>query len=295
MACVLVFWCYKDNLRRVVPKQLFPVKGSIMFAVSDEKKGITCEQLNTGTPHTKRGQSPVERDERSGSRQFSGGPKSQSGKHVTKPDAIQAERKIALGTKTGAHENTLSIVFPAINTVVPDHHAARRIEKILLKFWKQAPPNMRRKISAVVAHLSNVLSGEGRGRTTKRLRQHRDHEKASLLLAGFLHTVEPQVVRRIGGLEYIADIVDYSRPVGLMQCLLHCVIELEKSRDRAGYLVLLDLIQAGSFEFEDRLVLCCFVLDLIDSAERNDHHSAEIVAAKGKASAMLTLTTQTKV
>ncbi len=73
-----------------------------------------------------------------------------------------------------------------------------------------------------------------------------------------------------------------------MQCLLHYVIELEKARDKVGCLVLLDLIQEGSFEFRDQLALYCLVLDLIDSAERHDQHSAEIVAAKNKASAMLT-------
>lgn len=260
-----------------------------MFAASDEKNGITRQQLENPNPKTKRegGLTPSEKEERKGPRNFSSGPKNHPSTHTTQPDAIHTAQKISRGAKIGA-ENTMSIVFLAIESVAVNARDEKRIKKILLRLWIQAGPEMRRRISAIVARLSEILSGEGR--ITKHLRRHRDPAQQQLLLAGFLHAVRPDTLRRIG-LEHIANIVDYERPTGLMQCLLHSAIESEKAKDRAGYLVLLDLIQRTSFpDLEDKISLCCLALDFIDSAERRTQLSDEILSARDRTLGMLQAT-----
>ncbi len=255
-----------------------------MFAVSNSKKGIDFQELQPPDPHTRRGLTDIERHERKGPRYFYSGPRTTIRIHATKPDAIQVTKRIFRGTKTGTSENTMGIVFLAIESVVSARDE-KRVKKILLRLWKQAAPEMRQRITAIVANLSEILSS-GEGRILKRLKRHHDHDQQALLLAGFLHAVKPDVLRRIG-LKKIADIVDYEQPTGLMQCLLHCVVESEKAKDRAMYLVLLDLIQGRSFELKDEIALCCLALDLIDAAERQVQLSAEILVARDQALGIL--------
>lgn len=255
-----------------------------MFAASNDKKGIAPQELQPPDPRTKRGLTDVEKYERKGSKHFQSGPKTPTRTHTTTPDAIQVTKKIFRGTKTGATESTMSIVFLAIESVVSARDE-KRIKKILLRLWKQAAPEMRQRITAIVANLSEILSS-GEGRILKRLKRHHDHDQQALLLAGFLHAVKPGTLRRIG-LKQIADIVDYEQPTGLMQCLLHGVVESERAKDRAMYLVLLDLIRGKSFELKDEIALCCLALDLIDAAERQVQLSAEILVARDQALGIL--------
>jgi len=187
-------------------------------------------------------------------------------KHGTRPDATPEAKRISRGRKTGTQDSTWGIVIPALELVLDEKSPAQRTQKILLKLWKRSPEKTRQKISAIVSRLSKILSGEENSvRMCKRLRRILEKEKALLILSGFLHQLDAKMLQKIG-LSQVAEFMNSEeKPLGLLQCLLRCVIEFEKVQDRKPALILLDLIQNGDYTTENQMILSCWVLDLLDA------------------------------
>ncbi|MBP6889769.1 MAG: hypothetical protein KBC19_04285 [Candidatus Moranbacteria bacterium] len=209
-------------------------------------------------------------------------------KHGPRPDAIPETERISRGRKTGTQDSTWGIVIPALELLLDNKSSVQRTKKILLKLWRRSPEKMRQKSSAIVSRLSQIFSGEeSAARMDKRLRRVLEREWACLIVSGFLHQLDAKTLRRIG-LSQVADFInpEGGKPLSLLQCLLHCVIEFEKARDRKPALVLLDLIQNKDYATQDQIALSCWVLDLLD---RNSSLSTDELAAKRWVSAALLL------
>ncbi len=170
------------------------------------------------------------------------------------PTRIPEENRILNGMANARSVRVRNIIGPVIDRL-PEQEKKGLQE--LLRQLKGSPEYPR---SVTIVELILRLLKEN-GRLNKRLRGKTDAEE-NLLFAGLVHTLDPEVFRKIG-LTEIADIMACKQPKSPSQCLLYGAIEYVKARDREAALILLQMIQKKDWGTKQKVLLSCLVLDIL--------------------------------
>lgn len=214
-----------------------------MFAVSN-KSGITIEQIR----------SPETCAVKGGQRSF-----------VASTGKVKLGKTVSLETrisrKNGLNPSIWSIISFAIDELFPVRREAHRVQKGLLDYWRDSSAETRHIVQSVVLRLSSLL--QGGGRMGKHFRKACRREQALLLIASFVHQMDSRTLQDLG----LSQVVEFMNetPQRSMHCFLRCAIEFERQADRTPATVLLDVIQGENVHIKEQLLLCCWVLDLLET------------------------------